>query len=152
VPRPYQRPAPAGSGAVARARDLLRDRLTDPPDLEALAAAVGARPFPLLRAFRDAHGLPPHAWLTQQRVRAARGLLDRDLPPAEVAVAVGFVDRAHLSRHFRRIVGVPPGAYRKAMRRLAAPLAESARPVLELPPELQERTRTAGWSSGRVET
>ncbi|SDN53864.1 AraC family transcriptional regulator [Actinacidiphila guanduensis] len=113
----FTRTAPqAGREAARAARDLLAARLTQPPALEELAAAVGTRPFPLLRAFRAAYGLPPHAWLTQHRVRTARGLLDAGEPPAAVAVAVGFVDQAHLTRHFRRIVGVPPGAYRRARR------------------------------------
>jgi len=105
--------APAGAGRTAaeRARELLASRLADPPVLAELAEAVGARPFPLLRAFRAAYGLPPHAWVTQERVRAARRLLDGGSAPAEAAVAVGFVDQSHLTRHFRRIVGVPPGAY-----------------------------------------
>ncbi|MFC8716686.1 AraC family ligand binding domain-containing protein [Kitasatospora sp. NPDC057198] len=115
APSTTPRVASAGSPAVARARELLHARLVDPPSLDELAAAVGTRPFPLLRAFRDAHGLPPHAWLNQQRVTAARSLLRRGVPPAEAAVAVGFVDQAHLARHFRRSVGVPPGAYRRAV-------------------------------------
>jgi AraC-like DNA-binding protein len=114
--RPVRAPSPAGSRAALLARDLLADRLADPPTLDELAASVGARPFPLLRAFRDAYGLPPHAWLTQLRVTTARQLLDAGTAPADAAVRVGFVDQAHLSRHFRRIVGVPPGAYRKARR------------------------------------
>jgi AraC-like DNA-binding protein len=104
--------AGAGRIAAARARELLLQRMDDSPSLDRLAEEVGARPFPLLRAFRDAYGLPPHAWLTQERVRSARRLLDGGLPPAEAAVRVGFVDQAHLSRHFRRMIGVPPGAYR----------------------------------------
>lgn len=103
----------AGPTAVRRAREILESRLLEPPTLEELAAEVGTRPFPLLRAFRDAHGLPPHAWLNQQRVRRARLLLDAGIPPARAAAEVGYVDQAHLTRHFRRIVGVPPGAYRR---------------------------------------
>lgn len=106
------RPSPRGS--VTRARAILRDRLVDPPSLEQLAADVGARPLGLLRLFRDVYGLPPHAYLTQLRIRRARELLAAGRPPAEVATAVGFFDQAHLSRHFRRLVGVTPGAYRAA--------------------------------------
>ncbi|MEZ0091974.1 AraC family transcriptional regulator [Streptacidiphilus sp. EB129] len=113
--QPLVREIPAdGLGAATAARDLLVSRLDAPPTLEQLAEAVGARPFPLLRAFRTTYGLPPHAWLTQERVRTARGLLDAGGAPADVALAVGFVDQAHLTRHFRRILGVPPGAYRRA--------------------------------------
>lgn len=104
----------AGQEAARAARDLLAARIDEPPGLEELAATVGAGPFPLLRAFREVYGLPPHTWLTQHRVRTARTLLDAGVTPADAAVAVGFVDQAHLTRHFRRIVGVPPGAYRRA--------------------------------------
>jgi AraC-like DNA-binding protein len=101
------------SRAVEEAREILHESLLDPPSLEELAAAVGVGAFPLLRAFRAATGLPPHAYLNQQRVRRARRLLDAGLRPAEVAARTGFADQAHLTRHFKRTVGVPPGAYRQ---------------------------------------
>ncbi|WP_461030329.1 helix-turn-helix domain-containing protein, partial [Streptomyces sparsus] len=47
------------------------------------------------------------------RVRRARLLLEGGTSPADAAVAVGFTDQPHLGRHFRRIVGVPPGAYQR---------------------------------------
>ncbi|MEV5825417.1 AraC family transcriptional regulator [Spirillospora sp. NPDC052242] len=110
--------SPAGPPALPRvvrdARDLLHASLIDPPTLEELAATVGTRPFPLLRAFREATGLPPHAYLNQARVRAAAALLDEGLRPGEVAARTGFADQAHLTRHFKRTMGVPPGAYRAA--------------------------------------
>ncbi|MGO4760764.1 helix-turn-helix domain-containing protein, partial [Streptomyces sp. 2MCAF27] len=73
----------------------------------------GTGPFALLRAFRAAYGMPPHTWLTDTRVRRARRLLEGGAAPAEAAAAVGFTDQPHLNRHFTRIVGVPPGAYRR---------------------------------------
>ncbi|MFI6596740.1 AraC family ligand binding domain-containing protein [Nonomuraea sp. NPDC050536] len=114
APRPTAPQAAAGAQAVREALDVLRGRLVDPPTLEDLAAEVRARPFPLLRAFKAATGLPPHAYLTQLRVRQARRLLDSGVRPAEVAAEVGFTDQAHLNRHFKRIVGVPPAAYQRA--------------------------------------
>jgi AraC-like DNA-binding protein len=101
----------AAPRAVRAARDLLHARLATPPSLEELAAAVGCGPFALLRAFRAAYGLPPHAYLNNLRVQRARALLDGGLRPADVAAEVGFADQAHLTRHFKRVVGVPPGAY-----------------------------------------
>ncbi len=106
------RPAPRGAGArtAARAREA---RMAAPPTLASLAAELGTGPFALLRAFRAAYGMPPHAWLTDARVRRARRLLEDGTPPAETATLVGFTDQPHLGRHFTRIVGVPPGAYRR---------------------------------------
>jgi AraC-like DNA-binding protein len=106
--RPSRAPA-----AVAHTRELLSERLADPPSLEELAAATGLGPFALLRAFRAETGLPPHAYLNQLRVRQARSLLDGGLAPAQVAAHTGFADQAHLTRHFKRVVGVPPGAYQR---------------------------------------
>ncbi|MFI6408099.1 AraC family transcriptional regulator [Streptomyces sp. NPDC050548] len=103
----------AGGRVAARARAVLEDRMVDPPTLEQLAGDLETSPFALLRAFRGAYGMPPHAWLTDARVRRARRLLDAGTAPAEAAVAVGFTDQPHLNRHFARIVGVPPGAYQR---------------------------------------
>ncbi|PZT68407.1 AraC family transcriptional regulator [Streptomyces sp. SW4] len=103
----------AGARAAARARAVLEERMAEPPSLERLAGDLGVSPFALLRSFRDLYGMPPHAWLTDARVRRARGLLDGGVSPAEAAVAVGFTDQPHLNRHFTRIVGVPPGAYQR---------------------------------------
>ncbi|MFE9215283.1 AraC family transcriptional regulator [Streptomyces lavendulae] len=108
--RPLRR---AGAADAERARNVLEERMAEPPSLERLAEELGTSPFALLRAFRDRYGMPPHTWLTDARVRRARLLLDTGTAPAEAAVTVGFTDQPHLNRHFTRIVGVPPGAYRR---------------------------------------
>lgn len=110
---PARPPLAAGARTAALARELLQERMTEPPSLEQLAQELGTSPFALLRAFRAAHGMPPHTWLTNARVRAARRLLEAGTPPAAAAAAVGFTDQPHLNRHFTRIVGVPPGAYQR---------------------------------------
>ncbi|MDF4253071.1 MULTISPECIES: AraC family transcriptional regulator [unclassified Streptomyces] len=112
--RPVRLP---GARYALRARALLEERMADPPSLESLAADLGTSPFALLRAFRRMYGMPPHTWLTDARVQRARALLDAGLPVAETATAVGFADQSHLTRHFGRIVGVPPGAYRRGRAR-----------------------------------
>ena len=80
---------------------------------------TGLSQFALLRAFRAETGLPPHAYLNQIRVRRARTLLDGGITPADVAMTTGFADQAHLTRHFKRVVGVPPGAYQRERARAA---------------------------------
>ncbi|MFI5761548.1 AraC family transcriptional regulator [Streptomyces sp. NPDC051563] len=112
-PLPARTAGRAGAADAERARAVLEERMGEPPSLEQLAAELGTSPFALLRAFRDRYGMPPHTWLTDARVRRARRLLDAGIPPAEAAVTVGFTDQPHLNRHFTRIVGVPPGAYRR---------------------------------------
>lgn len=111
---PARRPTSAldaARPAVRLALELLHADLTASPPLADLAAAAGLSPYHLLRVFRAETGLPPHAYLTQLRVRRARRLLDSGVQPADVALATGFADQSHLTRHFKRIVGVPPGVY-----------------------------------------
>ncbi|MFF1723535.1 AraC family transcriptional regulator [Streptomyces sviceus] len=105
-----------GAAHIAHAvRDRLADDLLEPPSLAELATAMGLSRYQLLRAFRTTMGMPPYAWLAQHRVHRARGLLESGLKPAEVAGAVGFADQAHLTRWFRRVLGVTPAAYRNSV-------------------------------------
>ncbi|MGC2998161.1 AraC family transcriptional regulator [Streptomyces sp. G35A] len=113
--RPDDAPVP-GAGHVARAvRDRLADELLAPPSLAALAGDLGLSRYQLLRAFRTTMGVPPYAWLAQYRVTRARALLEAGLRPAAVAGLVGFADQAHLTRWFRRVLGVTPAAYRNSV-------------------------------------
>lgn len=105
-----------GAGHIAHVvRDRLADEMTEPPSLAALAGELGLSRYQLLRAFRTTMGLPPYAWLAQHRVHRARRLLESGLRPAEVAGLVGFADQAHLTRWFRRVLGVTPAAYRNSV-------------------------------------
>lgn len=106
----------ASNPVVRQLEDYLHAHLTEPVSLAALAALAGVSTFHVVRLFQQATGLPPHAYLTQLRVRRARELLAVSLPIAEVAMAAGFYDQAHLTRHFKRIVGVPPGHFARQIR------------------------------------
>jgi AraC-like DNA-binding protein len=105
-----------GADRIAHAvRDRLADDLLAPPSLADLAADLGLSRYQLLRAFRTTMGIPPYAWLAQYRVNRARALLESGRKPAEVAALVGFADQAHLTRWFRRVLGVTPAAYRNSV-------------------------------------
>ncbi|MFD0899464.1 helix-turn-helix transcriptional regulator [Actinomadura sediminis] len=111
-------PGRPGPGAARIARSLaerLADELARPPSLAEVAADLGLSRYQALRAFRDVMGMPPYAWLAQHRVSRARALLDAGHRPADAAALVGFADQAHLTRWFRRVLGVTPGAYRNSV-------------------------------------
>jgi len=105
-----------GAGRVARlVMTQLADRLVSPPALAEIAAETGLSRYQLVRSFRTEVGMPPYAWLAQHRVAQARVLLERGCRPAEAAALTGFADQAHLTRWFRRVVGVTPGVYRNSV-------------------------------------
>ncbi len=114
--RPAVRVTPVEHGRMRMVERYLDEHFAEQVTLDDLARFASMSPFHLLRMFRDAVGLPPHAYLTQLRVRHAKALLTRGASIADVARWTGFADQSHLTRHFKRIVGVPPGRYAQGMR------------------------------------
>lgn len=102
--------------AVAIARDYLHAHFAEPVMLQQLSTECRVSPFHLLRIFRDATGLPPHAYLTQLRCDHAREWLLQGVSLSSVAYRCGFADQSHFTRTFKRIFGVTPGAYQVAAR------------------------------------
>ncbi len=100
--------------AVRRARTHLQERWDQRVSLAELADVAGLSRFELIRRFRQQSGLTPHGFQRDLRIGHARRLLSADVPPAAVAAACGFADQPHLSRVFKRMVGVTPGHYARA--------------------------------------
>ncbi|MDH5831531.1 AraC family transcriptional regulator [Luteimonas sp. M1R5S18] len=100
--------------ALARAKALIDDDPASPVTLAALSQASGLDRFRLLRAFAQATGLTPHAYLVQRRIDLARRLIAGGQPLSEVALASGFADQSHMTRVFVRKYGISPGAYATA--------------------------------------
>jgi AraC-like DNA-binding protein len=119
--RPHLRPGAPARGReyaehapVRRARAHLRERWDQRITLAELATVAGLSRFELIRRFREQNGVTPHAYQINLRVEHARRLLSGGIPPAEVAAACGFADQPHLTRVFKRAVGVTPARYARA--------------------------------------
>jgi len=112
---------PPRSGTTDRAREGLAAAVkrhldacfAEPVQLGVVADRMAVAPATLIRSFRRHYGLSPYAYVISRRVDLARQLLDAGVRPAEVAGSAGFYDQPHLNRHFTRLVGVPPGVYRR---------------------------------------
>ena len=117
---PHLRPRPAAArgrsehAAVRRARAYLSEHWDQGVRLATLSSVAGLTRFELVRRFRDQTGLTPHAFQVNLRVARARAMLSAGEPIARVAAACGFADQPHLTRTFRRAVGVTPGQFAAA--------------------------------------
>lgn len=98
-------------GVAGQLRELLDARVQPGISLTEAGRLLHSHPTHLVRAFSREFGMPPHLYLTGRRVELARRHLLAGLPPAEVAVLAGFYDQSHLTRHFRRMLGVSPARY-----------------------------------------
>jgi len=102
-------------------------------DLETLSRRLGVSRFRVLRTFKRRYGLPPHAYQLCVRIALAQQLLRHGRAAADVAAECGFVDQSHLTRHFKRLIGLTPARYAQGASRggshlrAANPLALLAR-------------------------
>jgi AraC-like DNA-binding protein len=94
-----------------RVRECLHNDASATLDLTSLANQTGMSRFQALRAFKRRYGLPPHTYQLRVRLGLAQKSLREGLQPAHVAAEYGFVDQSHLTRHFKRLVGVTPAQY-----------------------------------------
>jgi AraC-like DNA-binding protein len=109
-PRPPRQPG-REPRAVRLAREFLHEHAADTVTLRDLARHTGITPSHLCRVFRQATGMTPHDYQVHIRVRNARTLLLAGCPIAQAAAETGFWDQAHLTRHFKRTMGLTPGRY-----------------------------------------
>ena len=92
--------------------DMLRKERSDILSINELAHMAGMSRYQILRAFRAATGLTPHAWQLNQRINQAREHLQAGEDLAEIAYRLGFADQSHFQRTFKAYAGVTPGRYR----------------------------------------
>jgi AraC-like DNA-binding protein len=103
---------PVRAGDLAEGlRALFDRRATETVTMADAAAALGASPTQLARAFVTAFGITPHAYVLARRLDLARDRILDGQPLASVAAEVGFFDQAHLTRRFKRFLGVTPGRF-----------------------------------------
>lgn len=102
---------------LERVRDLLHARFAETVIFSELAAAAGVHPVYLAREFRRHFGCTAGEYVRRLRVEAAcREISGSDAPLSAIASSVGFYDQSHLSNVFKRLTGMSPARYRRAMR------------------------------------
>ena len=68
----------------------------------------------LAERFADLVGMPPMHYLASWRMQIASGLLSSGTANiATVAAEIGYGSEAAFSRAFKKVVGVPPSAWRR---------------------------------------
>jgi len=83
--------------------------------LETLSGEVGLSRSALADRFTEFVGVPPMQYLARWRMQIASGLLTQGQSNiAKIAVDVGYESEAAFSRAFKKVVGMPPAAWRKS--------------------------------------
>jgi YesN/AraC family two-component response regulator len=122
-PRPGREPLGAESHvpravhpSIARAVTYAGEHFTESITLSEIAREAFLSKFHFCRLFHREMGFSFREYLQGLKIRRAKALLaDPSLSVTEVAYAAGFNDLSNFDKVFRKIVGVPPSAYRRTI-------------------------------------
>ena len=110
-----RRPSPDGRALlrIGEALSYLERNIQHEVKLDKLASIAHMSRRSFLRVFQSATGTAPLAWLIEQRITRACGMLRHtDKRITEIAFEVGFNDSNYFTRQFRKATGFSPRDYR----------------------------------------
>jgi AraC-like DNA-binding protein len=100
--------------SVGRALALIHGQPARAWTVEELAAEAALSRSAFFERFVQVIGQPPMQYLTQWRMQVASNLLrNSQAPIVSIALEVGYESEAAFTRAFKRLAGVPPGAWRR---------------------------------------
>jgi transcriptional regulator GlxA family with amidase domain len=99
------------AAVVAIASRKMAERIGARLQIQELADEIGIDKFYLIRMFRRYTGKTPYEYFLGLRLDLAKSLLECNCSVSAVAFDCGFADQSHLTRLFKREVGITPRAY-----------------------------------------
>ena len=81
--------------------------------LDRISELLGLSPSNLLVRFKRLTGLPPHAFLLEQRIARAKEMLLSNMPVAVISHQLGFSSSQHFSNQFKSATGISPTEYKE---------------------------------------
>ncbi|URN93387.1 MAG: AraC family transcriptional regulator [Candidatus Pristimantibacillus lignocellulolyticus] len=96
---------------IEKVCNYLEENYTKTITLNHLSDLAGWSKYHLLRSFTKKKGLSPYSYLETIRVNHAKKLLEQGLKPIEVSFVTGFSDQSHLTKLFKRQIGLTPKQY-----------------------------------------
>lgn len=101
---------------LKKALAYIRANYDSQVSLSDIASAAGISPKYLCTFFKDMTGQTPFEYLNVYRIeRAARKLINSDLPITQIAFSCGFNDLSYFIKTFKKVKNVTPRNFRKKM-------------------------------------
>ncbi|MFB2893513.1 helix-turn-helix domain-containing protein [Aerosakkonemataceae cyanobacterium BLCC-F50] len=92
----------------------INEHLSEEISLEAIANHLHISQHYFCHLFKQSMGISPYQYVLRQRIEKAKQLLkQRKLTIVDVAMECGFANQTHFTKHFRKLTGTTPRAYRE---------------------------------------
>lgn len=102
---------------LKQVRELIHAQFAEPLSVSSIAKTIDIHPVHLARTFRKHYRSTIGDYVRRLRIEfASREICKSEASLAEIAVNAGFYDQGHLSRSFKRLIGMTPAQYRKIHR------------------------------------
>ena len=103
--------------AVQIATELINRNYADPIEIQHVAKCASLSTSQLNRRFQTKYQMSPSEYLQRVRIHhASQALIDTETQIGIIALQNGFYDQAHLTRLFRRWMGLTPLEFRRESR------------------------------------
>jgi len=97
---------------IRNAKDIIVDRMIDPPSLDALALEIGLPLKKLKQGFKQVYGDTVFAYLLEHKMQEARRMLDsQKYNVNEVGLKLGYSTSSHFIAAFKKKYGTTPKKY-----------------------------------------
>ncbi len=97
---------------IRRAKDIILERMSDPPSLENLATEIGLSLKKLKEGFKQLYGDTVFAYLLDHKMEEARRMLDsQKFNVNEVGLKLGYSTASHFIAAFKKKYGTTPKKY-----------------------------------------
>jgi AraC-like DNA-binding protein len=97
---------------IRRAKDIILERMTDPPSLENLSVEIGLSLKKLKEGFKQLYGDTVYSYLLDHKMEEARRMLDsQKFNVNEVGLKLGYSTASHFIAAFKKKYGTTPKKY-----------------------------------------
>lgn len=97
---------------IRRAKDIILERMTDPPTLENLSLEIGLSLKRLKEGFKQLYGDTVYSYLLDHKMEDARRMLDsQKFNVNEVSLKLGYSTASHFIAAFKKKYGTTPKKY-----------------------------------------
>ncbi|BCB04158.1 AraC family transcriptional regulator [Bacillus sp. KH172YL63] len=99
------------SGLIGKAKDMMQGSLEGVLKLDEISAELEMSKFKFIRLFKQHTGVSPYQYFLNGKVERAKGLIEQERDIYSAVAQCGFVDLAHLNKHFKSVYGTTAFEY-----------------------------------------